>query len=269
MTDVGSTKRPSSSADRRPALRRRPPAGRRRDRGRRARARRPVRGRDLVPDADPEHARDPLRAPAPADHAASARGRRRSTPTRTTRDGVRSRTCRTCSPTCSSRRPRGCSRAEGERLPATGPSFRDATRVAGANTALWRDIYLRQRATRWSRAIDDAIARLGAVPRRCSRRRRGRASRRWNDAAREDRRRLLEADLAGGEVHELRVHGAEPPGDRRRDRARARPCERSTSSTWRCTRRAARTARSRCGSAAARRRAAGARALVGRARASR
>src|SRR5439155_19063995 len=31
------------------------------------------------------------------------------------------------------------------RLPATGPSFRDATRVAGANPALWRDILLANR----------------------------------------------------------------------------------------------------------------------------
>ncbi|MGH2864065.1 MAG: prephenate dehydrogenase, partial [Solirubrobacteraceae bacterium] len=29
-----------------------------------------------------------------------------------------------------------------ERLPAVGPSFRDATRVAGANSAIWTDIYL-------------------------------------------------------------------------------------------------------------------------------
>src|SRR6202011_3089326 len=28
------------------------------------------------------------------------------------------------------------------RLPAVGPSFRDATRVAGANSAIWTDIYL-------------------------------------------------------------------------------------------------------------------------------
>jgi prephenate dehydrogenase len=34
----------------------------------------------------------------------------------------------------------------------------------------------------------------------------------WNDAAREDRRRLLESDLAGGEVHELRVLVPNRPG---------------------------------------------------------
>src|SRR5262249_7024121 len=34
---------------------------------------------------------------------------------------------------------------ENEGLPATGPSFRDATRVAGANGAIWTDIYLSNR----------------------------------------------------------------------------------------------------------------------------
>ena len=32
-----------------------------------------------------------------------------------------------------------------ERLPATGPSFRDATRVAGAPSAIWTDIYVSNR----------------------------------------------------------------------------------------------------------------------------
>jgi prephenate dehydrogenase len=34
----------------------------------------------------------------------------------------------------------------------------------------------------------------------------------WNDGAREERRRLLEADLAGGEVVELRVAVPNRPG---------------------------------------------------------
>ena len=34
----------------------------------------------------------------------------------------------------------------------------------------------------------------------------------WNDAARDDRRRLLEADLAGGKVVELRVSVPNRPG---------------------------------------------------------
>jgi prephenate dehydrogenase len=81
---------------------------------------------------------------------------------------------------------------EGERLPATGPSFRDATRVAGANTAIWRDIYLAN-ADALVDAIDDTVSRL-------------------NEGARDERRRLLEADLAGGDVHELRVAVPNRPG---------------------------------------------------------
>jgi len=108
------------------------------------------------------------------------------------------------------KRPGGDERGEAGRLPATGPSFRDITRVAGANTAIWRDIYLAN-ADALIGAIDDATARLAAV--------RGAlaagdatAIAAWNDAAREDRRRLLEADLAGGTVAELRVSVPNRPG---------------------------------------------------------
>jgi prephenate dehydrogenase len=97
---------------------------------------------------------------------------------------------------------------QGERLPATGPSFRDATRVAGASTAIWRDIYLAN-ADALGAAIDDAIARLGEVR---SSLRDGDALAAWNEGARDDRRRLLEADLAGGSVHELRVGVPNRPG---------------------------------------------------------
>jgi prephenate dehydrogenase len=99
---------------------------------------------------------------------------------------------------------------DGEQLPATGPSFRDATRVAGANSAIWTDIYLANRDALVEQ-LDGALARLSAV----------RASlvaadpaavTAWNDAAREDRRRLLEAQLAGGPLHELRVSVPNEPG---------------------------------------------------------
>jgi prephenate dehydrogenase len=39
-----------------------------------------------------------------------------------------------------------------------------------------------------------------------------RGVREWNDGALEDRKRLLEADLAGGPVHELRVSVPNRPG---------------------------------------------------------
>jgi prephenate dehydrogenase len=45
---------------------------------------------------------------------------------------------------------------------AQGPSFRDATRVAGSNTAVWSGIYIDNRDA-LTDAIDDAIARLRAV----------------------------------------------------------------------------------------------------------
>ena len=97
-----------------------------------------------------------------------------------------------------------------ESVPATGPSFRDVTRVAGSNTAIWRDIYLAN-ADALIAAIDDATARLAAV-RADLAAADGDAVARWNDAARNDRRLLLEADLAGGEVHELRVSVPNRPG---------------------------------------------------------
>jgi prephenate dehydrogenase len=100
--------------------------------------------------------------------------------------------------------------AEGERLPATGPSFRDVTRVAGANTAMWRDIYLAN-ADALVAALDDTVERLRAV-RALLADGDGVGVAAWNDAAREDRRRLLEADLAGAEVHELRVAVPNRPG---------------------------------------------------------
>jgi prephenate dehydrogenase len=97
-----------------------------------------------------------------------------------------------------------------ERLPATGPSFRDITRVAGANTAIWRDIYLAN-SDALIAAIDDAAARLAAV-RAALQQGDGAAIATWNDDARGDRRRLLEADLAGGTVTELRVSVPNRPG---------------------------------------------------------
>ncbi len=100
--------------------------------------------------------------------------------------------------------------AEDVRLPATGPSFRDATRVAGASSAVWTDIYLSNRDA-LAAQIDATIARLTEVhaalvagdPERIAA---------WNDAAAGDRKRLLEAQLAGGELFELRASVPNRPG---------------------------------------------------------
>jgi prephenate dehydrogenase len=99
---------------------------------------------------------------------------------------------------------------EGEALPRVGPSFRDATRVAGANTEIWTDIYVAN-----AQAIADEVEEtIGRLQRVAESLRSGdaRALTEWNEGAREDRRRLLEADLAGGPVHELVVPVPNRPG---------------------------------------------------------
>ena len=97
-----------------------------------------------------------------------------------------------------------------ERLPATGPSFRDATRVAGASSAIWTDIYLSNRDALGA-ALDETIARLGDV-RRSLEVGDPAAITAWNEAAASDRRRLLVADHPGGELCELRVSVPNQPG---------------------------------------------------------
>jgi prephenate dehydrogenase len=72
---------------------------------------------------------------------------------------------------------------------AMGPSFRDATRVAGSNSAIWTDIYMSNRDALVA-AIDELTGRLAQV--------RGdlqggdvRAVRDWNERAQTDRETLL------------------------------------------------------------------------------
>jgi prephenate dehydrogenase len=98
----------------------------------------------------------------------------------------------------------------GERLPATGPSFRDATRVAGASSDVWTDIYL-SNSDALAAQIDDAIECLRTVRESITSADAGRVTA-WNDAAADDRRRLLEAQLAGGPVFELRASVPNRPG---------------------------------------------------------
>jgi prephenate dehydrogenase len=98
-------------------------------------------------------------------------------------------------------------RDQGEALRQVGPSFRDMTRVAGANTAMWADIYRANQAAiveevrAFRRALEAVEERLSA----------GDVAG-WNDRAREDRRALLEAGIAGGPVHELLLTVPNRPG---------------------------------------------------------
>jgi prephenate dehydrogenase len=100
--------------------------------------------------------------------------------------------------------------AEGEPLPRTGPSFRDVTRVAGANSDVWTGIYLTNRDA-IADEVDAVIERLQAVA-ESLRSADGNALRAWNDDARDNRRRLLEAGLEGDSVHELRLSVPNRPG---------------------------------------------------------
>jgi prephenate dehydrogenase len=99
---------------------------------------------------------------------------------------------------------------DGESIPPTGPSFRDATRVAGANSAIWTDIYLANRDALVER-IEETVRRLGEVA-DALRAGDGGALTAWNEAAAADRRALLEAGLEGGAVHELRASVPNRPG---------------------------------------------------------
>jgi prephenate dehydrogenase len=99
-------------------------------------------------------------------------------------------------------------RDQGEALPRVGPSFRDVTRVAGANPAIWTDIYL----SNADAIADEIVAMADGLTEIAGRLRDPDALAAWNERAAEDRRALLEADLAGGPVHELLVSVPNRPG---------------------------------------------------------
>ena len=98
----------------------------------------------------------------------------------------------------------------GEALPRVGPSFRDATRVAGASSRVWSDIYAAN-AEAIADQIEELVERLRKV---AGHLRAGDIARieSWNEAAAADRRRLLEAELAGGPVAEIRLAVPNRPG---------------------------------------------------------
>jgi prephenate dehydrogenase len=99
---------------------------------------------------------------------------------------------------------------ESERLPGVGPSFRDTTRVAGANPEVWGDILTTNREA-VATAIDAVSERLAAAS-ALIRAGDATAVAEWQRAARDDRRLLLEAELIGGELWELRLGVPNQPG---------------------------------------------------------
>jgi prephenate dehydrogenase len=99
---------------------------------------------------------------------------------------------------------------DSERMPEVGPSFRDATRVAGSNPAIWGDIFASNRES-VAAAIDDAAGRLRDAAELIRGGDRD-ALAAWHDAAAAERRRMQEAERAAGPLAELRIVVANKPG---------------------------------------------------------
>jgi prephenate dehydrogenase len=99
---------------------------------------------------------------------------------------------------------------DSERMPEVGPSFRDTTRVAGANPAIWGDIFASNREA-VAEAVDAVAKRLSEAAGLIRGGERD-AVAEWHAAAAADRRRLLETELSGGALRELRVVVSNRPG---------------------------------------------------------
>ena len=99
---------------------------------------------------------------------------------------------------------------EAEHLPEVGPSFRDATRVAGANPAVWADIFAGNREA-VAAEIDAAIVRLAEAA-ELIRSGEREAVMGWHEQSGRHRRELIETEIAGGPLHELRVLVPNRPG---------------------------------------------------------
>lgn len=99
---------------------------------------------------------------------------------------------------------------DSERMPEVGPSFRDTTRVAGANPAIWGDIFASNREA-VAEAVDAVAERLREAADLIRKGERAAVSE-WHAGAAADRRRLLETELSGGAQRELRVVVANRPG---------------------------------------------------------
>jgi prephenate dehydrogenase len=99
---------------------------------------------------------------------------------------------------------------EAERLPQVGPSFRDTTRVAGANPAIWTDIFTANGET-VAGEIERVVERLSEAAELLRSGDPG-AVEAWQRAAGAARRELAEAGATGGELRELRISVDNRPG---------------------------------------------------------
>ena len=99
---------------------------------------------------------------------------------------------------------------DSERLPDVGPSFRDATRVAGSNPAIWADIFASNHEA-VAESVDSVAERLRQAA-ELIRSGDREALAAWHAAAGDDRRRLLEAESEAGPLRELRIVVANKPG---------------------------------------------------------
>ena len=97
-----------------------------------------------------------------------------------------------------------------ERFPEVGPSFRDATRVAGANPAIWGDILGGNREA-VADQVEAAAARLSDAA-ELLRSGDQDSIAAWHAGAAEHRRGLLAEDRAAGRLRELRVLVSNTPG---------------------------------------------------------
>jgi prephenate dehydrogenase len=97
-----------------------------------------------------------------------------------------------------------------DRPAEVGRSFRDATRVAGANPAIWADIFS-SNSEAVGAEIDAVVERLREASDLVRRGDRG-ALAGWQEAAREDRRAMLESELPDSPLIELRVAVENRPG---------------------------------------------------------
>jgi prephenate dehydrogenase len=97
-----------------------------------------------------------------------------------------------------------------DRLPDVGPSFRDATRVAGSNPAIWADIFDSNREA-VAGSVDSVVERLREAA-ELIRSGDREALAAWHAAAGEDRNCLLESEAESGPLLELRIVVTNQPG---------------------------------------------------------